>query len=38
MFDDSNQYDDYDGPHLDTRVSAFRAERGQPSDTVMIIS
>ena len=39
MFDDSNQYDDYDGPHLDTRVSAFRAERGlRPSDTVMIIS
>jgi len=39
MFDDSNQYDDYDGPHLDTRVSAFRAERGlKPSDTVMIIS
>ena len=37
LFDDSNQYDDYDGPRVDTRVSAFRAERGlKPSDTVMI--
>src|SRR5271165_358006 len=38
MFDDSNLFENYDGPSLDERLAAFKAERGVGShDTVIIL-